>query len=627
MTPDDQLNPFKAERAGTLVEQDPESGEYSIWFPYTSEIVQVVRKGSFVAVENFDSLSGSSKNYSLLEIMEAHPTHYALEGTGTSVRSSYPGFVVEAAKSAKHDWEQDEPTEHTTVIDCTATRSGRELVVEDDASASIEDEDALPKIGEDAQLVSNEMMSEIINEGLLETERDTISPGSLRLDEDIPYYLDVESLLRTHFGVFGFTGAGKSNALSNIISHILAEGTNETLVLPDLMGEYTGLLIDLVDRYDNARIIATDPDSLPGGEATEAYLQGDEGMLDRAKERIIRQLLLPDELRSIQHAYEPVLDNVLRDGKIQLLSQEGVTIEDVLEEFDNFSSQDSASRQNLRLRLEDLMPDGGDDLDSGDIQLLIDDVERVLEHGEVPNDPDDWGAQGQIAGQDTVPRFSSDNTSDITTAEEADIRQFLRYLEDLGESLSTDTPQRISRGEIMEMMDSEEPTLIILQSDYGDDLKDQARRLMNWKYQQRRRTGGSRPLVTFILDEADEFIPADTSDNATIRIRGAIETIARRGRKFGIGIGIATQRATYLDTNIMAQPHTYMVSQLPREADRDRVGEAFGLQEEVLDRTLEFNTGEWLMVSYEASGIEGFPIPVSFKNANERVREYFEQHI
>ena len=60
-------------------------------------------------------------------------------------------------------------------------------------------------------------------------------------------------------------------------------------------------------------------------------------------------------------------------------------------------------------------------------------------------------------------------------------------------------------------------------------------------------------------------------------------TIARRGRKFGLSIRIATQRITYLNTNIMAQPHTYFVSKLPRREDRERVAEAFGLNLDIFN--------------------------------------------
>jgi len=38
----------------------------------------------------------------------------------------------------------------------------------------------------------------------------------------IPIYIDFENLVRYHFGVFAFTGGGKSNLMSNILRQIYA---------------------------------------------------------------------------------------------------------------------------------------------------------------------------------------------------------------------------------------------------------------------------------------------------------------------------------------------------------------------------------------------------------------------
>jgi hypothetical protein len=64
--------------------------------------------------------------------------------------------------------------------------------------------------------------------------------------------------------------------------------------------------------------------------------------------------------------------------------------------------------------------------------------------------------------------------------------------------------------------------------------------LGNALFEERRKTGKISPLVSFIFDEADEFIPQtpekDTTQGLSVKI---VELLARRGRKFGIGIGIA----------------------------------------------------------------------------------------
>ncbi len=103
-------------------------------------------------------------------------------------------------------------------------------------------------------------------------------------------------------------------------------------------------------------------------------------------------------------------------------------------------------------------------------------------------------------------------------------------------------------------------------------------------------------------------------------------TLARRGRKFGLGIGIATQRITYLDTSILAQPHTYFVSKLPRKSDQDRIREAFGLSEEMFRQTVKFKKGDWLLVSYDATGLEAVPLSIHTPDANERLAKFLKKY-
>jgi len=103
-----------------------------------------------------------------------------------------------------------------------------------------------------------------------------------------------------------------------------------------------------------------------------------------------------------------------------------------------------------------------------------------------------------------------------------------------------------------------------------------------------------------------------------------IRTLARRGRKFGVGIGIATQRTRYLDTNIMGQPHTYMVSKLPLKSDRVKVAEAFGVSDDMFRQTFKFKPGNWLIMSHDATGLKAIPVPIQVDNANRRISQYLE---
>lgn len=75
----------------------------------------------------------------------------------------------------------------------------------------------------------------------------------------------------------------------------------------------------------------------------------------------------------------------------------------------------------------------------------------------------------------------------------------------------------------------------------------------------------------------------------------------------------------------MAQPHTYLVSKLPRKADRVVVQEAFGFSDEIFTQTFKFTKGDWLLASYDATGLTGVPIPIHTDNANERIKAALKQ--
>lgn len=618
---------------------DPDTNQLQVWFPYTTDLVQKVKKGAFIAVKNFDSTAEEGDTFTLLEIMEALPTHYALGSSKNAIEKTFPGFMEEAAKNAKTDWEQDEPTERTTYIKCTCEKAGKAISFDETGEARIKDNNALPMVGEDAKILSNEMIAAVINEDLGKGERTTISPAHLQLDEDIPFELEVEGLLKTHFGIFGFTGAGKSNLMSNIIGKILESDSNASIVFSDLMGEYLVLLLDLIAETEDAFVVCLDEDSIPGGEDTVEYLKNGNS-IDDAVDSIANTLIIPRELSEDKEKFKPVIKKILEEDKIRTPTTDKLTGKLIFDEFDSITDDNPPTAlQYVDLRLQEVF-DEEEEVQESDLSELISKLQVATESREVPEEPTNWELEGGNGQNSSLDTFDSTTTSDtetgskdisfassttnLTKSQRPILFDFMNFLQDITRELRGEGISPISRNKMIDILDKQDSSLIVLTSDKASDLKSETGRLMRRKYNQRKRQGNKDPLVSFIFDEADEYIPNNASDDGTKRVKAEIEEIARRGRKFGIGIGLATQRSTYLDTNIMAQPHTYMISKLPRETDRETVGEAFGISEEVLDKTLDFNTGEWLSVSFEAMGLSGFPIPAKFDNANKRIKKYIE---
>jgi len=129
-----------------------------------------------------------------------------------------------------------------------------------------------------------------------------------------------------------------------------------------------------------------------------------------------------------------------------------------------------------------------------------------------------------------------------------------------------------------------------------------------------------KPYILSVFDEAQEFIPDLSSSRGIDNECGrTVETLLRQGRKYGLGGCIATQRIAYLNTNALQQLHTYFVGTLPRPYDRNLVSNTFTIDQGILEKTLEFAPGEWLLSSYIATGIENVPIFIRADNAEKEI--------
>jgi DNA helicase HerA-like ATPase len=141
--------------------------------------------------------------------------------------------------------------------------------------------------------------------------------------------------------------------------------------------------------------------------------------------------------------------------------------------------------------------------------------------------------------------------------------------------------------------------------------------------QRRKKQFKVRPYILLVFDEAQEFIP-DLSNSRGIdnECSRAVEALLRQGRKYGLGGCIATQRIAYLNTNALQQLHTYFVGTLPRPYDGNLVSNTFTIDQGILEKTLEFAPGEWLLSSYIATGIENVPIFIKADNAEKEIESF-----
>jgi hypothetical protein len=578
-----------------LQENEQTRYQCEVWFDYTRQNMERIREGAFLAVPNFSS-NAQGYRYTILEIVSVLPIHY---GLGENAKG-YPGFIREAAKSAFTDWreQESEVREDTTQIRTISVPTN--LEVKEDGH--ITDESNLPMPGGDVYAVDTELTHKIANLGIKPERDNIIRAGHLIREPEVETYLLVEELLQVHFGIFGFTGAGKSNLLSTLVAKLFQERQQKDalkVVFFDLMSEYATLVLDLLVK-EEAYLIGLGAQTFPG-EVIE-YLAGQESKLEAAAQAMAKTSLLPKALKSYRQELVAVYRELLENGKV--LVYQRVDVSRSLGVFINehwSGVNDSRFAKKDKQTVADLI----EELSAIQETFLEADVESVLEKLKT--------------GAKNAGSYASKALEGLHDA-----------LNSTWEDLQLNPPLPSERRATVPWLaakinDPRQDNLFVIQAHNPDELRSFSSWLGNRAYEERRRRGQISPLVSFVFDEADEFIPQDKTGTYKDSTEIAM-TLARRGRKFGLGIGIATQRITYLDTSILAQPHTYFVSKLPRKSDQDRIREAFGLSEEMFRQTVKFKKGDWLLVSYDATGLEAVPLPIHTPDANERLAKFLEQY-
>ena len=616
-------SPFDDERLckarSALVKINPdEFGRYNydLICQYTRKGLNNLQSGDLIAVENYKMAEDEQGYYSILTLTQATPIHFAAQSEG-----AYPGHVFESMRTIKGDWEsqEDQPRYATTTILYKGIPTNWQFLFKEALSADLPEiikDDSVPMIGAEMRPLSREMVDAIINYGMPEAAD---SPMRHKRFEDIRVILDKKALLTTHFGIFGFTNTGKSNLLSSLINSFMiapeAE-TNQTddkkpnFIIIDPNDEYLGLFIDMfVSRPEDLRYIHVGIDSL--ADRFIRKLNNENTEFDDGDVReFFRQMKLPAELRreeGIRDFIYSGIRNASKRTRIALPDQN-------LSSFVRRQMREQTPAQAgpaVKAVIRDATEAWTDEIDSDPIST--DAITNALEFTEELRNPV-RGALAQIQ-----------NDSQFATAI-AVLTRVRRELNRLSGSLE-DIPNQalISIDTLVAELNTNQGRITIVTGRKDSDIKQFAANLGDKLYESRRTDGtGEEPCTTMVLDEADLFIPnlpTGSEDSETETIRNMCVTLARRGRKFRLGIGISTQRAAYLNTQIMGNLHTYFVSKLPRKGDRERVAEAYGIGEEELSPTFSFQPGDWLIISHDATGLTGVPIPVRADNANTRITE------
>ncbi|TFH06902.1 MAG: ATP-binding protein [Candidatus Thorarchaeota archaeon] len=405
-------------------------------------------------------------------------------------------------------------------------------------------------------------------------------------EKEVPIYVDLPKLLRYHFGVFSFTGGGKSNLLSNLFRRILYHSEDTKLVIFDISCEYPFLLSD----------VFMDP-KIPSTIVLEEEA--------KTADHFARSIVKPRDFEEDNRANE-IRKKIYATGKVTYFNRPQTqvpTFGSLIQEMRGLRTGNSEKPTYVQA-LDEMIDaviqfmEGNNNSEHEEIDANLVDVLDVAAKAAV--------ATFQVHDKSTLYAWATTRTTlkaVIARAKKA--------------SSTGDTVKSL-----LKKLSGPDRIICISIAD-PDTLRDLVIQLTSAALRYRKKTFEIKPQILFVFDEAQEFIPSGASGHQA-QTSYAVERLLRQGRKYGLGGAIATQRIAYLNTNILQQLHTFFVGTLPRPYDRTVVSSSFQIDLSILDKTLEFPPGSWLLSSYIATGLDNVPVFVKADNSEDALKEYIE---
>ena len=567
--------------------------------PYSRELMRQLDEGMLLAVPNFKSTPIDAK-LTLFEITEIKPEHFGLNGLSDS--SFYP-LQMEIIEQSEVDWQINDSS--TMIIQIVAIPINYSLVITTTNGNKPEFRKGFeyPIPGSPVRILNEKIIDRMYNEKILKKNDWTIGAkeqweaiadpqinpriGKLNMFESIPLYVDYDSLIRYHFGIFAFTGGGKSNLLSNILRRIMYH-TESKVVIFDVSSEYPFLLADiLADEHIKSKIILESP-----VQDVEQFYRG-----------IVKPRQFEDDERFIS-----IFQKILDLGRVTNFSRSfGIvpTFQDIIDELDEMRKA-NLDKPHYINAIEEIF---------NAVVFFIQDQD-ISEKNFITNPFVDFLV---VKSAQAMDKFNVHDKSGLYAW--ATSRSTLKTKIANQEANKSNAHKGATIKDIEQWLKGDTQLLVLSIAD-PNILREIVIELTNNVLYQRKRDFTLRPYILFVFDEAQEFLPSYSLAQGNSKLASTrVEALLRQGRKYGLGCCLATQRIAYLNSNALQQLHTFFVGPLPRPYDRVVVSSTFLIDTAILEKTLEFAPGQFLLSSYVASGIENVPILFTADNNEDQLEK------
>lgn len=568
---------------------------------YQKDLMGLLEEGMLLAVKNFKHAGEGTERFTLMEISRVWPEHFGLRGL--SDHGYYP-MQFEIIEQSEEDWQTDDKS--TMMIQIDAIPVNYDLILKGDCTFEFSKGFSYPVVGSPVYLLNGDMINRMYNKKITDqlgidttkTSADAHADPRLGLikmfEADktvIPIYVDFEKLVRYHFGVFAFTGGGKSNLMSNVLRRMLLHTNDMKIVIFDISCEYAFLLLDvLADPNMNAKLVL-------------------EHRVD-STEHFYNSVVKPREYEDDQRT-KAGLEAIMNQGKLTYYTkpkQKIPTYSQFMDELDD-QRKDTVGKPHY----------------INAIDAIHDAVRDYVEkQGLSENQQVNEAFIAFIDGfaREAVEQFRVHDKSGLYAW--ATTRNTLADLFKKKSEKEDKSKAGLTVEGIRELLEDKTTNLVVLSISDPFTIKELAMSLTQDLLVRRKRKFVIKPYILVVFDEAQEFI-SQKEGGLDGKVSQHVETLLRQGRKYGLGVCIATQRIAYLNTNALQQLHTYFVGTLPRPYDRMLVSDTFMIDKGILEKTLEFAPGEWLLSSYIATGIENVPIFIKADNAEKEIEKFLSQ--
>ena len=415
-------------------------------------------------------------------------------------------------------------------------------------------------------------------------EKNSITVGNISVSESLDAKIDLNKMLSRHCAILGSTGSGKSNSVGIVLSAIANKGFKSSRILViDPHGEYNSVLKNKINVYK---------------------IKGDDSI--ESKELLIPFWALPfEELMSIfsgnlSDQNKDYFRSKIIEAKLQAVKENKIKIDEVLITADTpipFSLKqlwfdlDDFERQtyNERAKPETITA-----------KTVTGDAEKLISNEYKPAGAGGGApflnnkAKGILGFLDTIRSKLKDSrynflftSKEFTPNLKGKVKCDLSSL--LFDWLGGEKPITTLdlSGVPSEIMASISGTLLKIIYDalfWGQNLKN----------------GGKEQPLLVVLEEAHNYLKSG-EDSISSR---AVQTIAKEGRKYGVGLLLVTQRPSELDETVLSQCGTIIALRMNNSKDRNHIRSA--IQDELqtmVDLLPSLRTGEAII-----SG-EGVKIP------------------